>query len=262
MNAKLTNLATTHYIFLVRSLVVILGSIAVWWGIAGFPVFWQVSSTERIANRIIARDPFKAETLAAQIPIIESIEKSAYCRPAALRSAAIIQLRMMEASASTGNRERVDAHLTSLGNVIRSSLSCAPADPFLWLVLFWVESSENGSKTDYLKYLRMSYRLGSNEGWIAVTRNRVAFANFQQLPPDLGEITINEFITLLESGFIEPAAEIFIGPAWPERELILSYLTRVFDQNRKLFEDALYRRGYDINVPGIARRDLRPWHRP
>ena len=262
MNAKLTNLATTHYILLARSFVVILACFAVWWGIVGFPVFWRESSAERIADRIIAGDPFKVEILTRQLPMIDSIERLGVCRPAALRSAAIIQLRMMEASASTGNRERVDAHLNSLGNMIRSSLSCSPADPFLWLVLYWVESSENGSKTDYLKYLRMSYRVGSNEGWIAVKRNRVAFANFQQLPPDLGEITINEFIKLLESGFFEPAAEIFIGPAWPERELILSYLTRVFDQNRKLFEDALYRRGYDINVPGIARRDLRPWHRP
>jgi hypothetical protein len=144
--------------------------------------------------------------------------------------------------------------------VIRSSLSCAPADPFLWLVLYWVESTENASSSDRLKYLQMSYRLGPNEGWIAVKRNRVAFAMFKLLPPDLIENAINEFIALLKSEFYEQAAEILIGPAWPEHELILSRLTRVTYQDRQLFADVLHRRGYYVNVPGIASPDLRPWH--
>ena len=74
MSTKLTGLVTAHYILLARSFVIILGCIAVWWGIVEFPVFWQESSTERIANRIIAGDPFKLEILARQLPIIDSIE--------------------------------------------------------------------------------------------------------------------------------------------------------------------------------------------
>jgi hypothetical protein len=77
---------------------VILGGSAIWWGIVEFPVVWRESSTERIADRIIAGEPFKAEILTRQFPLIASIETSAYCRPAALRSAAIIQLRMVEAA--------------------------------------------------------------------------------------------------------------------------------------------------------------------
>jgi hypothetical protein len=252
MNTKLTSLVTAPYILLARSFVVILGCIAVWWGIIGFPIFWQDSSIERIATQIIAGNPFKVETLTQQLPIIDSIKSSAYCRPAALRSATIIQLRMLEVAASANDRQHLDEYLKSLGNAIRSSLSCAPADPFLWLALYSVEVTENGFKPDYLKYLRLSYRLGPHEGWIALKRNPLAFAAFQQLPPDLGENAINEFVALLESGLSDQAAEILIGPAWPERELILSHLTRLSDYERQSFADALHRRGYDLNVPGIG----------
>src|ERR1035437_3903294 len=159
MSHKRPSLITAHYILLARSFVVIVGCVAVWWGIVEFPVFWQESSTERIADRIIAGDPFKVEVLARQLPIINSIERSAYCRPAALRSAAIIQLRMVEAATPANDRNHSDEQLKSLGNVIRSSLSCSPADAFLWVVLFWIENTQNGSGPTHLKYLRMSYQL-------------------------------------------------------------------------------------------------------
>jgi hypothetical protein len=252
MNMKPTNLATAPYIVLARSFVVILGCIAVWWGVIGFPVYRQDSSIERIASQIIAGDTFKVETLAQKLPIIDSIKRSTYCRPVALRSATIIQIRMLEVAASANDHQDLDDRFKSLGNAIRSSLSCAPADPFLWLALYSVEVTENGLKPDYLKYLRMSYRLGPNEGWIALKRNPLAFAAFQQLPPDLRENAVNEFVDMLGSDLVEQAAEILIGPAWPERELILSHLTRLADRDRQRFASTLSKRGYDLNVPGIG----------
>src|SRR5215469_868136 len=140
MNAQLRGLLTGDYVLLARSFTVFLGCFAVWWGIVGLPLYWQDSSIERIATQIIAGDPFKAETLAQQVPTIDSIEKSAYCRPAALRSAAIIQLRMAEVAAAANDRKP----LKSVSGVIRNSLSCAPADPFLWLALYSVEVTQNG----------------------------------------------------------------------------------------------------------------------
>src|ERR1700740_1659225 len=96
MNTKLSGFVTGRYVLLAHTFTVVLGCFAVWWGIVGLPIYWQDSSIERIATQIIAGDPFKAETLAEQLPTMDSIEKSAYCRPAALRSSAIIQLRMAE----------------------------------------------------------------------------------------------------------------------------------------------------------------------
>ena len=249
---KLTSLVTAPYILLARIFIVILGAVAVWWGIIGFPVYWQDSSIDRVTTQIIAGEPFKAETLARLVPVLDRIEKSAYCRPAALRSAAIIRLRMSEVAASTKNHRHLNEHFESLSNVIRNSLSCAPADPFLWLALYSVEVTKNGFKPDYLKYLRLSYQLGPHEGWIVLKRNPLAFKAFQQLTPDLREDALNEFVAMLrDSHFSDQAAKILIGPAWPERELILSRLTHLNDNDRQRFADVLYRHGYDI-LPGIG----------
>ena len=249
--AQKNTLVPGPYILLARSFVIILGCIGVAWGIVEIPVFWQDSSIERIATRIIAGDTFKVETLAQQLPITASI-KSASCRPAALRSAAIIELRMMEIAGSANNRQKLDHQYKSLVDVIRSSLSCAPADPFLWLALFSVEMTENKFEPDLLKYLQLSYRLGPHEGWIALKRNPLAFAAFQQLSPDLRQAAVNEFAAMLrDSQFSDQAAEILIGPAWPERELILSNLTRLSETDRRRFADALYTRGY-ANLPGVG----------
>jgi hypothetical protein len=257
MSPNVTGPLTTYYILLARSFIVFLGCTAIWWGILEFPLFWQDASIKGITERIIAGDPFKSEALAQQLPIIDRIKSATYCRPAALRSAAIIQLRMMETAAPS---ERTNGHRTSLINVIRSSLFCTPADPYLWLALYSRENSENGSTTDGLKYLRMSYNLGPNEGWIAVRRNRIAFARFQQLPPDLKEKTIDEFAGMLKSSFFDQATDIFVGPAWPEREPILLRLASIPYGNRQVFADMLYSRGYDINVPGVKRPESRALH--
>ena len=247
--AQKNTLVTAPFILLARGFVIILGCIGVAWGIVEIPVFWQDSSIERIATQIIAGDTFKVETLAQQLPITASI-KSASCRPAALRSAAIIELRMMEIAAN--NRQKLDHQYKSLVDVIRRSLSCAPADPFLWLALYSVEMTENRFRPDLLKYLQLSYRLGPHEGWIALKRNPLAFAAFQQLSPDLREAAVDEFVAMLrDSQFSDQAAEILIGPAWPERELILSNLTRLSEYDRRRFADALYTRGY-ANLPGVG----------
>ena len=249
--AQKNTLVTAPFILLARGFVIILGCIGVAWGIVEIPVFWQDSSIERIATQIIAGDTFKVETLAQQLPITASI-KSASCRPAALRSAAIIELRMMEIAGSANNRQKLDHQYKSLVDVIRRSLSCAPADPFLWLALYSVEMSENRFRPDLLKYLQLSYRLGPREGWIALKRNPLAFAAFQQLSPDLRQAAVNEFAAMLrDTQFSDQAAEILIGPAWPERELILSNLTRLSETDRRRFADALYTRGY-ANLPGIG----------
>jgi hypothetical protein len=238
----------------VHSFFVILGCIAVWWGIMQLRVYWRDYSIERIGSRILAGDPYKVETLAQQIPTIDRIKQSAYCRPAALRSTAIIQLRMLEVAASPDDYQYFAERQRST-NLIRRSLSCLPADPFLWLALYSVEVTETGIKPDDLNYLRLSYQLGMREGWIALKRNPLAFKVFQQLPPDLQENAVNEFIAMLRDihpEFSEQAAEILIGPAWSERELILSHLAGLTDGERRRFAQALHSRGYDLNVPGIG----------
>jgi hypothetical protein len=247
-----SSLLTGPYIVLARSFAVVLGCFAVWWGITGLQLYWRDSSIERIATHIIAGEKYKMETLAQQLPMLDRIEKSAYCRPEALRSAAIIRLRMLEVTASKTDRQKLDDRPKSVGNAIRHSLSCAPADPFLWLALYSVDVNKNGFKPDYLKYLRLSYQLGPHEGWIVQKRSPLAFNSFQKLPSDIREDVLNEFLAMLrDSAFSKQAAEIFVGPAWAERELILAHLNQLNEYERWRFVYLLHEHGYDL-LPGIG----------
>jgi hypothetical protein len=260
MNGKLKRLVTTRYIIVARSFVTILGCIAVGWGIARISVYLQDFSVEQVATQIIAGDPFKAETLAQLVPFLDNIKKSPYCRPAALSSTAIVEFRRVEVATANNSRGHLAVRLKSLSNVIRRSLSCAPADPFLWLALYSVEVHRNGFKPVYLKYLRLSYQLGPQEGWIVLKRNPLAFEEFQRLPQDLREDAINEFVSMLREYdlFGEQAVNIFIGPAWRERDLILLHLKRLSAADRQQFADLLRKRGYDLSTPGIGPAPVDP----
>lgn len=258
MSGKLINRLAIYDTFLIaRCFLFAIGCIAVSWGVAGFSVFWQQASIERIANRIIAGEPFDGSALGRQLPIIESAERAALCRPAALRSAAIIRLRSVEIAASSA--DHADKDLKSLGSAIRSSLSCLPADPFLWLVLYWVESTQNGIKPEYFNYLRMSYRLGPNEGWVISKRNPVAFANFALLPRDVATDAIDEFLALIKSEFYRQAVEILSGPAWQVRDAILPYLATLPLRNREAFARVVSDRELAIVVPGVDPPKSHPW---
>ncbi len=259
MSTRTAHKAMTNYILLTRSFIVIFGCIAVWWGITELPSFWQESLLERTAKHIIAGDPFKSEVLNRQIPVLDNIRNSTYCRPGALRSAAIIQLRMVEVAAKS-NREFSDDNFTSLDRMIRSSLSCSPADPFLWLVLSSVENAHHEEKTQVFNYLKLSYEQGPNEAWIALKRNGYAFSFSKNLPSDLSELAIDEFIKLLNNRFYDATIDTFLGPASRMHDLLLPRLTAVSVEQRQIFAHELYQRGYDISVPGIeqSRRHWRP----
>jgi hypothetical protein len=222
---------------------------AISWGVVVYPAAWRQVSIERIAKRIIAGDPFKSEALAETAPGLKSAEE-ADCEPIALRSAAVIRLRVTEQAIATGEGNEIDGRLDTLRATLRRSLACTPSDAFLWVVLFWAENTRNGFEAENLKYLRMSYRLGPNEGWIALKRNRFALALFEELPPDLAEAAVSEFVKLVED-FVYDAPDIFTGPGWRLRDVLLPRLKDLPIRRRELFAKILYSKDLDISVPGV-----------
>ena len=259
MSWKPARFAKWRYVIPTRIFMSVVGCWAVAWGALVFPVFWQQSSIERIARHIVDGDPFRVELLTDLIPSVEAAEQMQYCRPVVRQAAALIWLRIVEQTIAAGERKLVDSHMDSLRQSVVRSLECSPADSFLWVALFWIESRQNGFRSRYASYLDMSYHFGPNEGWVGLKRNRIAFSVLEGLPPDLREAAVKEFVMLLDSGFVRETATVFLGPAWPVRNTLLPRLTRVMEGRRKAFANLLHTEGYEVDVPGIERAHPRPW---
>jgi hypothetical protein len=230
---------------LLRASAMFVGLVGIVWGVSEFPALRQESTIKKIADRILVGDVYKYDILLKQSSLVEPRQNPELCRPLTVRSAAVIRLRLAEISDNSAlGPTPVRTNLAV--DAIRQSLACSPADPFFWLALYALEPSAP------LNYLTTSYRLGPNEGWLALKRNPVAFANFDELPDDLRRIVVQEFVRIMEMDTIDDAMKIFVGPAWDNRELILSQMDRVPLPQRQKFQAALTSAGYDVPVPGTS----------
>jgi hypothetical protein len=250
--------AVPCYLSVARVVIAGFGIASVAWGLAVIPIFWTQSPIEFIAGKIVAGASYNTKALARQIASIEMAERAERCRPAAVRSAAIIRLHLLERTMVAAERSLIDTQMAALHNSIRRSIACSPADPLLWLVLYWVESAQNGFNPDKLEYVRLSYRLGQNEGWIGLKRNPAVLAIFEGLPPDLKEMVLIEFVALINSGFYVQAANIAMGQELTLRDQLLARLEQVGDNHRLAFARALREEGYEAALPEIKPRRERP----
>ena len=116
------------------------------------------------------------------------------------------------------------------------------------MVLAWVNNVREGPKPEQLTFLRLSYRLGPNEGWIAVRRNRLLLAMFPGLPSDLADAAVSEFGRMVDSWLYWETIAIFTGPGWPIRDRLLASLRDVGERQREAFAIQLYAEGYDVTV--------------
>jgi len=226
-----------------RASAILAGLVGIGWGVFEFSALRQESTIKKIADRILVGDVYKYDILLKQASLVEPTQDPELCRPLTVRSAAVIRLRLAEMSDNAAlGPAPVRTNLAV--DAIRQSLACSPVDPFFWLALYALEPSAP------LNYLTTSYRLGPNEGWIALKRNPVAFANFDELAEDQRRIVVEEFMRIVEMDTIDDAMKIFVGPAWDNRELILSQMDQVPLRQRQKFQEALAGAGYDVFVPG------------
>jgi hypothetical protein len=243
-----------------RIVTAVCGCVAIAWGTITLPVFWRSAPLAQTAANIVNRIPYKADSLEALVPAIEDFEQSSICVPGALHSSAVILLRRLEEGYLPDQVAQLDVRMASANSAIRRSLQCSPADPFLWLVLYSVESARNGTSDNYLKYISMSYRLGPHEGWIAVQRNRVVVAIFSKLPPDLAEMALAEFAELIQNRLYDGAVDTLLGPGWAIRDRLIARLDGVDERARNEFAARINQRGVNLPVPGVAGPGRRPWN--
>lgn len=247
------------YAALSRVVLISIGVFSVWWGISTFPVYWRDTRLDHTADSILEGEQFNREILQTLLADADSAE-SAWARPESLRSAAIIRLRLAEQASIAESSKPPVPVIDQLGVSIRRSLSAAPADPFLWLALFWSKTMKDDWSKEDFAYLKMSYLVGPHEGWVARRRNYIALASFPELPQDVAEAAVTEFKDLIVSEYYDTAVRILVGPGWPLRDILLRRLEDAPEKARYRFARSADQLGYDIAVPGVERPDPRPWH--
>jgi hypothetical protein len=243
----------------IRVMLVALACSALAWSSLSFGTFWRSASVERAASRIMSGETYGPSDTTALLGGVKAIEQETYCQPAALRAAVVIRLELVEEALLAGDNDHLDNYLEALQTTATTAIRCAPVDSFLWVALYRAKVLQEGFKPEDLGLLRVSYKLGPNEGWVALRRNRLTLSIYRLLPPDLLEDATVEFVGLVNSGFDQETAEIIEGPGWPLHTKLLNRLGDTKERNRQGLARILYHDAYDVSIPGIAPHEFRPW---
>ena len=247
--------------FFARSLICLLGLGAVAWGSLVLPLFWQQAPLNQLAAEVRQGQAFKSQILLAKAQQQDAATaRTSICNPSGSHNAVVLRLAILDQAIAASNQTLVDSAFSSSYDAARQALSCVPADPFVWLTLFWLDASKHGFGPDNANYLRLSYALGPNEGWIALWRNQLAMALFAQLPTDLADDALDEFVKLVDTGQLyQQTAAIFANADPAVQSRIVEHLKSAKATSRQTFAKALYERGLDVNIPGVEMPGARAW---
>jgi hypothetical protein len=240
-----------------RVAMVSLGLAAIGWGGFIAPMAWPQAPMASMATKIIGGEQFGPGILEDFVAGASPAVWPGVCQSATLRTMAVIRLRFAEQAIADGDGNRIRQTQSALEAALHRSLSCTPTDPLLWFALFWLQNNVRGLQDDNLRSLRMSYRLGPNEGWLSLRRNRFAVAIYPALPDDLKRQVTDEFVQLVKSDFITDAADILVGPGTPVRDLLLSRLRGMDSQKLRLLSRLMAAKGVDDVFPELDPMGLR-----
>jgi hypothetical protein len=235
-----------------------LGAVA--WAVFALPALWQQIPLNGIAADYVQGHTFPIRSLAEEAQQIKPLAQSPLCNPATLHDIVILRLAILEETATA--EPLMGSTRAGLYEAARNSLSCAPADPLVWLTLFWLDVRDHGVRPDNLKYLQMSYAQGQNEGWISLWRNRLAVALFDRLPDDLKDDALDEFVKLVGTQRLyRQTAAIFADAAPFVQSRIGEHLKSLGSLPRQILVGVLRERGVDVVIPNATPSDLQPWDR-
>jgi hypothetical protein len=234
------------------------GVLAVYWSATTMPRFWQMIPANDAVERIVADEKFKSGVLADVMNRLHEPFVLAFPQPRRLRAKALIQLRLAEERSIRESEAEADASVLAALTDVRSSLAAMPADPFLWLMLYSVETVRSGFDSTLVRYLNQSYASGPHEGWISLRRNRLALGVFQMLSAETRTAVISEFNEIVDADFIDVAALNLTSAGWPFREQLISALSSASVTARLSFYRRLRADGTNLHIPGI-KYDERPW---
>lgn len=244
---------------LARSFVVLGGLGVGVWALEAGQFAWRHAGLSNAAMQVESQETFTDDRFRTLEPQLEAVEAEPSCAPTALHDVAVIRLRLAETAMLGGKRLEIDPALHQLDAVTRKGLQCSPMDPFLWLALYWVEIQLNGARGDAVGPLEMSYRLGPNEGWIALRRSRYGLAAYDYVSPATRAAILDEERALLDAGLVREVADNLTASGLAIRDLILARLSAAKPESREALAHVLRRDGREMPVPGIVLNDARPW---
>ncbi|MCK1663450.1 hypothetical protein [Bradyrhizobium sp. 151] len=229
-----------------------------WWSTTALPIFRSSAPGRELTDQIVEDRRFKPGVIAQVLERMESEPKRIVPQGAFARALALINVRTAEEAAQRKSAGEVDREAARAEDKVRASLTINPADSFLWLILYSLDTGHNGFDGKQTSYLDQSYKTGPREGWIALRRNRIALALFSLLGEPGQEEVVAEFAGLVESEFIDDAALNLLGVGWAHRERLVSSLQRADVTGREALAKRLSQEGIKVAIPGIQ-NDERPW---
>jgi hypothetical protein len=242
-----------------RIFIAIFGICAITWATAAILDYRADAAFSDTAERVVSGEKFRV----AQLNVMKRQFDAASARPlraSASSSGVFISLLLLEETLKAGNRQSSSASdFDELEMLVKKALAQSPTSSFMWLTGFWLKRLRSGYAEADLNLLRMSYRSGPNEGWIAIRRNPLALGVFRSLPNEIAEQALSEFVGLVRSDLFADAANIFAGPGWVIRDQLLGRLVQVEEVYRRGFAKALASKDLSVTIPGVEERPSRPF---
>jgi hypothetical protein len=220
------------------------------WSLLTLPTFLNEFPVNQYAARIIRGGSFPSAKLDEELHQFDQGVHLTACSPAAV-SAAVMSSSILQ-ERFNAESSALDEQIETTRNSLLAAISCLPSDGYLWFALFQIESLRSGLSDKYVSYLAMSYKVDPNEAWLAIPRNRAAFAIFPSLNEDLKTAVLDEFVLLVRTELYREAIDIFLGAARPYQDLVVKQMSKAQPQNRQRFALLLARMGIDAHIPGTS----------
>jgi hypothetical protein len=225
-----------------------LGVCAVVWALSSISIYRHEPRIANAARGILNGEAFNSDQLVSLRRLVDSASS---VRSLTATDVAAIRLRILENELSANPARPDDVNLAR--SAVFDALEGAPTSSFLWLAAYWLQQ---GTDPDHgARSLRMSYRQGPNEAWVATKRNPLVLRAIASLPDDLAESAVTEFAGLVRSGLYEYASRIVVDCKPAVQQRLLSRLIMVSEEDRRNFARVLESKGLDhLSVPGVAKR--------
>jgi hypothetical protein len=211
---------------------------------------------EQVTLRSLATSALRGESISEEVgAILDPAFEHAECD-----SSAVDRATLALYLAASGEGQVRSERITRSREAVQTALTCAPHHAILWYGLFWLDWNEANLGEDRanraISFLKRSYDLGANEGWIGLWRAEDAVRVFDQLDTVTQTKVQREFQSLARTS-PAVAARVAVGAESANRPLVLQWISELRPAERDQLARHLDAIGSEIDLPGVTYRDGR-----